>query len=179
MKKILFISLITGLFLAFTACGPKEDEDKDDKDDNDGGEVREETETGGKPSFVVVNTLRSVVTVKSACGSTTVHNKGEASKGRCVAVLNEQATDLEISVQWSSAEGAAPVVLCGPGEGNEACKLQNQAVDFTQDADGNNAPVLGDTIYNGCSIVHCQEEEAAEEAEEEQQDEQQQGAPQE
>ena len=176
MKKTLLISLIAGLFLAFTACGKK--------DDGEGGKVTDETDTD-KPSFVVTNELKAVVTVKSECGSTVVHNKGEASKGRCVAVLEEQAP-IEISIQWL-LKGTEPVVLCGSGEGVEACKLKNQLVDIADnpvlDDEGNpetnedgspktqKGPVLADSPHNGCAIIHCQKEEGEETEEEETEEE--------
>ena len=150
MKKILFISLMTSLFLAFTACGPKEEKK------SGGGELTEEQNTD-KPNFFIHNDLSSVVTVKTACGTSIL------ATGKCTAILNEQAEDLEISVQWSTAEGAEPVVLCGPGEGNEACQLQDQVVGVTPDAEGNNAPGFKPPVFTGkCNKIHCQEEEEEE-----------------
>ena len=139
MKKTLLISLIAGLFLAFTACGP----DGDDNDDQ--GTPADTPQTVEVSSHTVYNALADVegrtVTVASGEHSKTI------SSGGCVEVPESKLAGLVVSAQWN--ESAEAQVLCG-GEGEGAVACEDRDVKVVPNADFT-AAEFADSNISGCT----------------------------
>ena len=146
MKKTLLISLIAGLFLAFTACGTKK------SDDGKGGDPADEAQTAEESSHTIYSQVLKVVTVTSGDASVELTNAGD-----CVEIPQSRLEGLAVSTQWDDSEGAAPQVLCGGSEeGAVACEAKN--VKVTRKADNSGAE-FSDSNVEGCTSVLGEEAE--------------------
>lgn len=154
MKKTLLISLIAGLFLAFTACGPEKDEPTNTPGDP------ADTPQAEEASHTIYSQVLRVVTVASGDASVEL-----AAAGDCVEVPQSKLAGLVVSVQWDTAEGAAPQVLCG-GEGDDAVACTADHVKVTRKEDGSGAEFSASNV-EGCTSVLGETAEAAEEGGEE------------
>ncbi len=140
MKKTLLISLIAGLFLAFTACG------KDDK-----GTPSDTAQSEEASSHTVSNGLLAgrLVTVASGDFSKTIDS------GYCVEVPESKLEGLVVSSQWKDQ------VLCG-GESDEAVACADRDVKVVPNADFTGVE-FADSDFSGCekNVLGEEPEEAA------------------
>ena len=151
MKKTLFISLIAGLFLAFTACGPDEEEKAPPS------EVTDDPQTVESSSHTIYSQIQYPITVKSGDASETAQAAGD-----CVEVPESRLADLVVTVAWG--DDAVEQVLCG-GEGEGAVDCEAKHVKVTRKSDGSGAEFSDSNLTGGCTPVLGEKAEEAAAAE--------------